>query len=43
MFGINGGSEFSTVVCRVPKAEGCKVPPPPPPPKKKALSDQDLP
>lgn len=30
MFGINGrGSEFSTVVCRVPKAEGCKVPPPP--------------
>lgn len=30
MFGINGGSEFSTVVCRVPKAEGCKVPPPPP-------------
>lgn len=34
MFGINGGSEFSTVVCRVPKAEGCKVPPPP---KKKPL------
>lgn len=41
MFGINGrGSEFSTVVCRVPKAEGCEVPPTHP---KKAPSDQDLP
>lgn len=42
---MGGGTavEFSTLVCRVPKAEGCIVPPPPKKKNHKAPSDQDLP